>query len=87
LEICRHKNNIDVFDELAEGNFDALKRVPALAASVAEKQWSAAFTPCLVCHCRRNRSTRACGDVAGADPAGQCWRVLESAEPAMLKIN
>ena len=46
IEICRHKNSVDVPDELAAAYFDALKRVPALAASVAEKQWSAAFTAC-----------------------------------------
>jgi hypothetical protein len=46
VEICRHKNSVDVPDELAAGYFDALKRVPALVASAAEKQWSTAFTAC-----------------------------------------
>lgn len=46
IEICRHKNSVDVPDELAVGYFDALKRIPALVARVAEKQWSAPLTAC-----------------------------------------
>lgn len=46
VEICRHKNSVDVPDELETGYFDALKRIPALVASAAEKQWSTAFTAC-----------------------------------------
>ena len=46
IEICRHKNSVDVPDELAGAYFDALKRVPALVASAAKTQWSAAFTAC-----------------------------------------
>jgi hypothetical protein len=46
VEICRHKNSVDVPDELAIAYFDALKRVPELVARAAEKQWSAAFTAC-----------------------------------------
>ena len=46
IEICRHKGSIDIPDELAVGYFDALKRIPALVASTAGKQWSAAFTAC-----------------------------------------
>ncbi|MDN4051555.1 hypothetical protein QPK32_00465 [Massilia sp. YIM B02763] len=46
IEICRHKNSIDVPDELAAGYFDALKRIPALVTSAAEKQWNIAFTAC-----------------------------------------
>lgn len=46
IEICRHKNGVDVPDELVAGYFDSLSRIPGLAASAAEKQWSAAFTAC-----------------------------------------
>lgn len=46
IEICRHKNCVDVPDELATDYFDALKRVPALVASATEKQWTVAFTSC-----------------------------------------
>lgn len=46
IEICRHKNGVDVPDELAACYFDALKRVPALVAGAVEKQWSVAFTGC-----------------------------------------
>jgi hypothetical protein len=46
IEICRNKNNADLPDDLAAGYFDALKRVPVLVASAAEKQWSPAFTAC-----------------------------------------
>lgn len=46
IEICRHKNGVDVPDELAAAYFDALKRVPALVASTAETQWNTAFTAC-----------------------------------------
>jgi hypothetical protein len=46
VEICRHKNSVDVPDELATDYFDALGRIPALVASAAEKQWSTAFTAC-----------------------------------------
>jgi hypothetical protein len=46
IEICRHKNSVDVPDELAAGYFDALKRVPALVATAAERQWSAGFSAC-----------------------------------------
>lgn len=46
IEICRHKNGVDVPDELLADYFDSLSRIPALAASAAEKQWSAAFTAC-----------------------------------------
>jgi hypothetical protein len=46
IEICRYKNSVDVPDELAPSYFDALKRLPALVASAAEKQWSPAFTAC-----------------------------------------
>lgn len=46
IEICRHKNSVNVPDELAASYFDALKRLPALVASAAEKQWSAVFTAC-----------------------------------------
>ncbi|NNG21646.1 hypothetical protein [Telluria aromaticivorans] len=46
IEICRHKNSVDVPDELAAGYFDALKRIPALVASAGETQWSTAFTAC-----------------------------------------
>lgn len=46
IEICRHKNSLDIPDDLAADYFDALKRIPALVASAAEKQWNAAFTAC-----------------------------------------
>jgi len=46
IEICRHKNSVAVPDELAVGYFDALKRIPALVAKAAEKQWSTALTAC-----------------------------------------
>lgn len=46
IEICRHKNSVDVPDDLATSYFDALTRIPALLASAAEKQWSTAFTAC-----------------------------------------
>ncbi|WP_036168702.1 hypothetical protein [Massilia sp. 9096] len=46
IEICRHKNSVDVPDELAASYLDALKRIPALTASAAGKQWSTAFTAC-----------------------------------------
>lgn len=46
IEICRHKNGVDVPDQLVADYFDSLSRIPTLAASAAEKQWSAAFTAC-----------------------------------------
>jgi hypothetical protein len=46
VEICRHRNSVDVPDDLVTSYFDALKRVPALVAGVAEKQWGIAFTAC-----------------------------------------
>jgi hypothetical protein len=46
IEICRHKNTVDIPDDLAVGYFDALKRIPALVARAADKQWSTAFTAC-----------------------------------------
>jgi hypothetical protein len=46
VEICRHKNGVDVPDELVADYFDSLSRIPALVASAEEKQWSPAFTAC-----------------------------------------
>ncbi|QBE66992.1 hypothetical protein EWM63_01090 [Pseudoduganella lutea] len=46
IEICRHKNGVDVPDELAADYFDALSRIPALVASAKGNHWSAAFTAC-----------------------------------------
>lgn len=46
VEICRHKNGVDVPDELAADYFDSLSRIPALVASVEERHWSTAFTAC-----------------------------------------
>jgi hypothetical protein len=46
VEICRHKNGVDVPDELVADYFDSLSRIPALVASAEEKQWGAAFTAC-----------------------------------------
>lgn len=46
IEICRHKNSVDVPDEIATAYFDALKRIPALVASAAEERWGAAFAAC-----------------------------------------
>lgn len=42
----RHKNGVDVPDELAASYFDSLRRIPALVASAAEEQWNGAFTAC-----------------------------------------
>lgn len=46
VEICRHKNGVDVPDELVADYFDSLSRIPALVASAEEKQWRTAFTAC-----------------------------------------
>ncbi|WP_082493474.1 hypothetical protein [Massilia sp. Leaf139] len=46
VEICRHKNGIDVPHDLVTDYFESLSRIPALAASAGEKQWNAAFTAC-----------------------------------------
>lgn len=48
VEICRHRNGVDVPDELAADYFDSLSRIPVLAASVKEKQWSTGFTACVL---------------------------------------
>ena len=48
VEICRHKNNVDVPEELASDYFDSLSRIPALVANIEEKQWSTAFTACVL---------------------------------------
>lgn len=44
IEICRNKNRVGIPDDLAAAYFAALKRVPALVASAADKRWSTAFT-------------------------------------------
>ena len=44
IEICRHKNGVAVPDALAAAYFAALQRIPALVASSAGGQWSAAFS-------------------------------------------
>ena len=46
VEICRHKNGVDVPDELVADYFGSLSRIAALVAKAEEKQWSAAFTAC-----------------------------------------
>lgn len=46
IEICRHKNSVDVPEDLAEGYFDALKRIPSLVANTAGARWSTAFAAC-----------------------------------------
>ena len=46
IEICRHKKDIAIPDELATDYFDALQRIPALVARAGEKEWSAAFAAC-----------------------------------------
>jgi hypothetical protein len=46
IEICRHKNTVDIPNDLEVGYFDALRRIPALVACIPDKQWSAAFTAC-----------------------------------------
>lgn len=46
VEICRHKNGVDVPDDLAADYFDSLSRIPALVARVEDRQWSTAFTAC-----------------------------------------
>jgi hypothetical protein len=46
VEICRHKNGVDVPNELVQDYFDSLSRIPALVASAEKKHWSTAFTAC-----------------------------------------
>lgn len=46
VEICRHKNGVDVPDALVTDYFDSLSRIPALVAKAEKKQWSAAFSAC-----------------------------------------
>ncbi|VXC71277.1 hypothetical protein [Massilia sp. 9I] len=46
VEICRHKNGVDVPDELAADYFDSLSRIPALVPRLAGTQWSTGFTAC-----------------------------------------
>lgn len=46
IEICRNKNLVDIPDDLKPGYFDALRRIPGLVASAANREWSAAFTAC-----------------------------------------
>lgn len=46
VEICRHKNAVDIPDDLKAPYFDAIQRMPGLVAQAASRQWSAAFTAC-----------------------------------------
>ncbi|HEX8603567.1 MAG TPA: hypothetical protein VF774_13050 [Pseudoduganella sp.] len=46
IEICRHKNGVDVPDELAADYFDSLSRITALVASAKGNRWDAGFTAC-----------------------------------------
>lgn len=46
IEICRHKNAVEIPDDLKRAYFDQLQRIPALVARTANRQWSSAFTAC-----------------------------------------
>src|ERR1700712_5222894 len=46
VEICRHKNAVEISDDLKVAYFDALQRIPGLLVNAASKPWSAAFTAC-----------------------------------------
>jgi hypothetical protein len=46
IEICRHKNAVEIPDDLKPAYLDALQRIPGLVAHAANRQWSAAFTAC-----------------------------------------
>lgn len=46
VEICRHKNAVEIPGDLRVAYFDALQRIPGLLANAANKPWSAAFTTC-----------------------------------------
>jgi hypothetical protein len=46
IEICRHKNAVEIPDDVKVGYFDALQRIRGLVASAANRQWNAAFTAC-----------------------------------------
>ncbi|WP_156116920.1 hypothetical protein [Massilia sp. 9096] len=46
IEICRYKGGLYVADELSAAYFDALNRVPALAAGVPKMQWDTPFMAC-----------------------------------------
>lgn len=46
IEICRHKNAVEIPGDLKVAYFDAIQRIPGLVANAAGKTWSAAFTAC-----------------------------------------
>ncbi len=46
VEICRHRNALAVPANLETAYHEALARLPALVAEVAEKEWDAAFSAC-----------------------------------------
>jgi hypothetical protein len=46
VEFCRHKNAVEIPDDLKAPYFDALQRIPGLLANAGNRPWSAAFTAC-----------------------------------------
>lgn len=46
VEVCRHKHAVKVPDDLKPAYFEALARMPALAAAAASRPWSTALTAC-----------------------------------------
>jgi hypothetical protein len=48
VEICRHRNGVEVPDDLEFANRLALKQLLALVAAAASREWDGDFLPCVL---------------------------------------
>ena len=48
VEICRQKKGISVPDDLTSSYFEALSRLPALAAAASTREWDTTLLPCVL---------------------------------------
>jgi len=48
VEICRQKNSVPIPDDLASSYFEALSRIPALAAAASARAWDSDFLRCVL---------------------------------------
>jgi hypothetical protein len=48
IEICRQKNGMSVPEDLAPPYFEALSRLPKLAAAASDREWDTTFLQCVL---------------------------------------
>lgn len=82
IEICRHRCNVSMPDDLEASYFAALERIPGLVASAAEQQWDAAFTACALSATAaakgQHELAAALLELASPDAVGECVKWSEA---------